>query len=559
MRKIAPIIVSLLAPLSLATPCHAQQQTGSLPWTLPANSVIGNPTGYTANAVGVSFAQLAAKLGASGLNLGPSATGQGDSDYSIALTDRYVFTTALFTAPRTWTLPLANSFIVGTTIIVQDARSAITSTNTLTIARAGIDTIDSVKTSLVMTGAGGGIAFTTDGVSNWMAPIQTPPAAGIVAGSGISLTGVNPTTVSTPLGRTKFASQYGQADWCANLVAAIADLGSNSGTIFLDDTGTVASACSPVSDIVLGANHAVQFVGGGEFVLSQTLVLGQGNKLTGVGGSTGSGITPIGVRLKWTGGTSKPMVKFFDASHSRLSDIGLNCNNVTGCIGIAMDSDNNPPTTENIIENFSLTGFHYGILVGLTGNVAISGTSCNTTPSQSGCSENDFLTVNNFQMFGNCADTTAEGIHVNSLNAIQGSIIGGGNIQCANIGVHIINMNDNVQLTRMNLGSVIGTTPTLFKIESGVVNGPDLINNESEAGSFAVVDSSSGGSSVYQGNQWNQPVLVNGAARITSMSNTGCGAGSWTVGGTAHIVSIGDNLTTCWTTSGSGTVTVVGN
>ena len=120
-------------------------------------------------------------------------------------------------------------------------------------------------------------------------------------------------------------------------------------------------------------------------------------------------------------------------------------------------------------------------------------------------------------------------------------------------------MNDNAQLTRMNLGSVLGTNATLVLIESSVVNGPDIINMESEAGTWAVIDHSSGGASVYQGNQWNQKVLVDGAARITSMSNTGCGGATWTVGGTAHIVSIGDSGTTCWSTSGSGTVTVVGN
>jgi len=107
-----------------------------------------------------------------------SGTAHGDSAYSILSTDRYVYTNAAFTAPRTWTLPAANALAAGTTIWVQDAQGTVTSTNTLTISRAGSDTIDIANTTLIITGAGGGITFTTDGVSNWGTPIQTVSTGG---------------------------------------------------------------------------------------------------------------------------------------------------------------------------------------------------------------------------------------------------------------------------------------------------------------------------------------------------------------------------------------------
>lgn len=107
-----------------------------------------------------------------------SGTGHGDSAYNIASTDRYVYTNAAFTAARTWTLPAANSLAIGTTIWVQDAQGTVGTTNTLTIQRAGADSIDISNTSLVITGAGGGITFTTDGVSNWGTPIQTVSTGG---------------------------------------------------------------------------------------------------------------------------------------------------------------------------------------------------------------------------------------------------------------------------------------------------------------------------------------------------------------------------------------------
>lgn len=352
----------------------------------------------------------------------------------------------------------------------------------------------------------------------------------------------------------RYASNFGLSDWCANLNAAISDIGSAAGTIIIDSTAG-PSSCSASTDITLGANHSVTFVDGGEYVLSQTIIIGQGNNFAGTGGGTGPLSTTLtGVRLKWTGGTSKPMVKFFGATHSRLADIGLACNDVSGCIGIAMDSDNNPPSSENVIENFSITGFHYGILIGLTGDTAISGASCSATPSQSGCSENDFFNISNFQMYGKSTDTTAEGIHINGLNSAQNSIIQGGNIQLVNIGVHIINMNDSFSIQRVNAGSMIGTTPTLFKIESSVINGPDLFNNESEAGSYAVVDHATGGVSIWQGNQWNQAVVADGGNVITSISNSGGSPGAWTASGTVIVKSIGDSNETAWTTSGSGKV-----
>lgn len=107
-----------------------------------------------------------------------SGTAHGDSAYSILSTDRYVYTNAAFTAARTWTLPAANSLTAGTTIWVQDAQGTVTTTNTLTIQRAGADTINVSGTNIVMTGAGGGTQFTTDGVSNWGTAVQTVTTGG---------------------------------------------------------------------------------------------------------------------------------------------------------------------------------------------------------------------------------------------------------------------------------------------------------------------------------------------------------------------------------------------
>jgi hypothetical protein len=159
--------------------------------------IIGSPTGgnkgagtinvatdyYKNNAIIPETVSAPLTLSAAGLLACPacvlvSATAHGDSAYAILSTDRYVYTNAAFTAPRTWTLPAASSLTAGTTIWVQDAQNTVTSTNTLTVSRAGADTINIGSTTLLITGAAGGITFTTDGVSNWGVPVQTPSTGG---------------------------------------------------------------------------------------------------------------------------------------------------------------------------------------------------------------------------------------------------------------------------------------------------------------------------------------------------------------------------------------------
>lgn len=500
----------------IATPVAAQ--VPNWPQTLPANTVVGRLGVGPGPAQAIPFATFQKFLAVAGQNVvyaGPASGGTG---------------AATFRALVGADLPNPSSSSLG------GVQSVTCSTS---------NWVSAISTSGVP-------ACTQPGIADWAAITQSYTLGN--SSFSISSTDVR---AGRSFNHIRIASLYGQADWCANLVAAITDLGSNPGTILIDSAAG-PSACSATGDIDLGANHQVRFVDGNIYVLNQSLILGVGDLLEGIGGGNG-GNPPLttGTVLKWTGGTGKAAVRFWDASFSHLRHIGIDCNSTSNCIGIQMDSDNNPITTRNVLENFEITGSHVGVVIGSSSTSAVSGASCSSSPNQSGCSENDFVTINSFQIFGASGDTTAEGFRINSLNAIQNSLIGTGNIQLANIGVHVINMNDSATFARINLGSVLGTNPSLFTIESSVVNGPDLYNNESEAGTYCILDHSSGGSATYFGNQCNQTILVDGAARITSMSNTG--GGTWTVGGTAHVVSIGDVTTLKWSTTGSGTVTVVGN
>jgi len=93
----------------------------------------------------------------------------GDTNYTILSSDRNVFTNAALTANRTWTLPAASSVQPHQEILVFDRKLATSLTNTLTVARAGSDTIDDVLTSVTFPGVGLGMRFISDGTSKWAA------------------------------------------------------------------------------------------------------------------------------------------------------------------------------------------------------------------------------------------------------------------------------------------------------------------------------------------------------------------------------------------------------
>lgn len=90
----------------------------------------------------------------------------GNTNFSFQITDRLVVSNTAFTAPRTGTLPAANAVSAGRTITFFDTLPAINGANTLTIARAGTDTINGA-TSLVCSTPGGRWDLVSDGDSRW--------------------------------------------------------------------------------------------------------------------------------------------------------------------------------------------------------------------------------------------------------------------------------------------------------------------------------------------------------------------------------------------------------
>jgi hypothetical protein len=98
-----------------------------------------------------------------------AATSLDNADVVMTAADRYVYTTTTtLTDDRTVTLPAANALQAGEMVAIADAGGAIgLSSYTISIARAGSDTINNSAASLVIRVSGGSYALMTDGVSNW--------------------------------------------------------------------------------------------------------------------------------------------------------------------------------------------------------------------------------------------------------------------------------------------------------------------------------------------------------------------------------------------------------
>jgi hypothetical protein len=97
--------------------------------------------------------------------LGNARTAVSDAAYTVLATDREVAYTAI-TAARIVTLPAASSFPAGHALVIVDESGSVSLTNTLTINRAGSDTISGLTSAKIAT-AYGHIRLFSDGASKW--------------------------------------------------------------------------------------------------------------------------------------------------------------------------------------------------------------------------------------------------------------------------------------------------------------------------------------------------------------------------------------------------------
>lgn len=220
--------------------------SGAAPLASPA--LTGTPTGPTQPVKDNSTRLATTAYADRGDAAAVARTQVSDAAYTVLTTDRTVAVTAL-TAPRILTLPAASAYPQGATLTVVDESGACSAAATITIARAGTDTINGTATAVIASPYGY-LALQSNGSNKWtvidtaIAPSSLATVAQGAAGSQIQF-GILEQLVALSGGSTASTVQI-----------------PNRAIVFAVSSRTVAAITGAPSYGVGVAGNATQFGGG---------------------------------------------------------------------------------------------------------------------------------------------------------------------------------------------------------------------------------------------------------------------------------------------------------
>lgn len=198
-------------------------------------------------------------------------TSVGNTAYTILPTDQYIFTSVAFSTSRTWTLPSAGATCIGQTcasrqLTIIDRAAAITSSNTLVIARPSGETINGAASDLTVNYAGATIALIPTSGSNWQA-IVTPSANAVAPLSVTTFTADAINGGDASLGINGLAAAQGGAivvtggtsSTAGNVGGAVSVVGGTPGAT---SAGGAVSITGGIGGATSGAGGKASVVGG---------------------------------------------------------------------------------------------------------------------------------------------------------------------------------------------------------------------------------------------------------------------------------------------------------
>lgn len=225
---------------------------------------------------GTGQTTAAAARASSGLNIDQRST-FSNANYVVLSTDRYVAQVGTMSAPRTITLPAANSVNAGQKLVIADESGTVSTANTLTITAAGSDTIDG-SASKTIRSAYGEADLTSNGSNMWFRPV-TGIGSG---GTGLSVTPVDGQLL---IGQTS-TNSYVQGTLTAGTGISITN---GSGAITLSTTSTTSIITKSANYTILSTDSTILVdTSGGAFTLTLPVPTSLSGKTYRVVDSTGS-------------------------------------------------------------------------------------------------------------------------------------------------------------------------------------------------------------------------------------------------------------------------------
>ena len=308
-----------------------------------------------------------------------------DANYVISTTANCIVPYTSITAPRILTLPAATT--AGQIIWIVDSSGAVTATNTVTVTRAGTDTIEGGPTTWVINSAYMSVCLESNGSGKWAVltyeevPITVNDAAYVIPYREDVVVMVTAITASRAI-TLPAATVTGQRIRILDVSGSVTT--TNTIVITRAGTDTIEGATTYTIPIAYGS-ASLTSGGNGKWALDTFPNIASGGSLSTVGAYPLTLTTTALTNVTLPSGT-----------------VTLPANNQTfylGTTAIAINAGSGTVTTIAGLTSVSSTGFTGALTGNASTATAIAGGATNQIPYQTGAGATSFVTLQNYGVY----------------------------------------------------------------------------------------------------------------------------------------------------------------